>query len=102
MNDTNEEINEIGQSVISVFQYIYFMSDIIMPVHTQVDTTSLWWAADFAWLKALYVQLCDYSYIIFDNICIPLAVTSTSCPEAQRVCKLQSFPASQPCQKLMV
>lgn len=40
MNDINEEVNEMGQSVISVFQYIYFMSDIIMPVHTHVDTTT--------------------------------------------------------------
>lgn len=34
MNDINEEINELGQSVIPVVQYIYFMSDIIMTVHT--------------------------------------------------------------------
>ncbi len=30
----------MGQSVISVFQYIYFMSDIITPVRTHVGTAA--------------------------------------------------------------
>ena len=40
MNDINEEVNDMGQSVISVFQYVYCMSDIIMSVHTHMDTTA--------------------------------------------------------------
>lgn len=41
MNDINVEVNDIGQSVISVFQYIYRMSDIIMPAHKDLDTTTV-------------------------------------------------------------
>lgn len=29
MNNTNVEVNDMGQSVIAVFPYIYFMSDIL-------------------------------------------------------------------------
>ena len=42
MNDINEELNDMGQSVISGFQYIYCMSDIIMPVHTHMATNTDW------------------------------------------------------------
>lgn len=42
MNDINEELNDMGQSVISGFQYIYCMSDIIMPVHTHMVTNTDW------------------------------------------------------------
>lgn len=28
MNNISEEVNDMGQSVIAVFQYFYFMSDI--------------------------------------------------------------------------
>lgn len=31
MNNTNEEVNDMGQSVIAVFPYIYFMSDTLRP-----------------------------------------------------------------------
>lgn len=40
MNDTNEEVNDMGHSVIFVFQYIYYMPDIIMAVHTHEDITT--------------------------------------------------------------
>lgn len=48
MNDIDEEINEIGQLVISVIEYIYFMSDIIMPVRTH------------GYYHLLVCEICDY------------------------------------------
>lgn len=42
MNYMNEEVNDMGQWVISVLGHIYFMSDIIMPVHALEDVTTDW------------------------------------------------------------